>query len=162
MHIWLFCLTPNNWRSNNCGEGWYSRWNVSEARSHGIYMQSRNGHEWHGVTMGWYMVYMTNAVWGGLSVYDRRGLIEIKAEIKWWLSKWKWVGSENVCRVGEGILGWEDAWAVGRGIFRLGTAWAVHGGISGEGDACRGGGNSGARDACGGGGGSNLLKPNGM
>ena len=32
--------------------------------------------------MGWYMVYMTNAVRGGLSVHDRKSLTEIKAEIK--------------------------------------------------------------------------------
>ena len=60
---------------------------MSEARSHGICMQSKSGHECHGVTMGWYMVYMTNVVQGGLSVHDRKGLIEIKAEIKGWWSK---------------------------------------------------------------------------
>ena len=37
--------------------------------------------------MGWYMVYMTNAVRRGLSVQDRMGLIEIKAKIKGWWSK---------------------------------------------------------------------------
>ena len=37
--------------------------------------------------MWWYMVYMTNAVYGGLSVHDRRGLIEINVEIKGWWSK---------------------------------------------------------------------------
>ena len=76
----------------NYGGGWCSRWNVSKARSHGIYMQSRSGHEWHEVTMGWYMVYMTNAVRRGLSVQDRMGLIEIKAKIKGWWSKWKMSG----------------------------------------------------------------------
>ena len=37
--------------------------------------------------MGWYMVCMTNAVRGGLRVHDRRGLTEIRAEIKGWWSK---------------------------------------------------------------------------
>ena len=37
--------------------------------------------------MGWYMVCMTNAVRGGLSVHDRKGLIEINAKIKGWRSK---------------------------------------------------------------------------
>ena len=34
--------------------------------------------------MGWYMVYMTNAIRGGLSVHDKRGLTKIIAEIKGW------------------------------------------------------------------------------
>ena len=68
---------------------------MSEARSHGIYMQSRSGHEWHGFTMGWYMVYM--------SVHDKRGLIEIKAEIKGWRSKSK-MSKVRKCTWG----GWRD------------------------------------------------------
>ena len=56
----------------------------------------------------------------------------------------RWVRSENVRGVGEGILGWEDALAIGEGI-------------SGEGDACGDGGISKAGDACGGGGGSGLV-----
>ena len=112
-----------------------SGWNVSEARSHGIYMQFRSGHELHGVYMGWYIFYMTNVVQGGLSVHDRRGLIEINAEIKGWRSKWKMHGVRKCTCGGEGISGWEDTWAVGRRISRPGIAWAVGRGISGEGDA---------------------------
>ena len=37
--------------------------------------------------MGWNMVNMTNAIRGGLSVHDRRGLTEIIAEIKGWWGK---------------------------------------------------------------------------
>ena len=37
--------------------------------------------------MGWYMVYMTNTIRGGLSVHDRRGLRVFIAEIKGWRGK---------------------------------------------------------------------------
>ena len=58
--------------------------------------------------MGWYMVYMTNAVQRGLSVQDRMGLIEIKAmhmEVEGTLGQEMHVGQELHEQYVEGSLG---------------------------------------------------------
>ena len=53
--------------------------------------------------MGWYMVYMTNVVRGGLSVHDRRVSLKLKPRSKDGRVSERGAGSENVRGVGERI-----------------------------------------------------------